>query len=68
MQGATPPASPVAHGEAPPDVQAASWATNAHVALNSHTSTQLLRRPSAHLSYPATFPCERPRLLVSRHP
>jgi hypothetical protein len=63
-----PPASPVAHGEALLDVQAASWATDAHVALNSHTSTQLLRKPSTHLSHPAAFPCERPRLLVSRHP
>jgi hypothetical protein len=67
MQGAAPPASPVPHGEVLLDVKAASWAADEQVALNSRTFTQLLRETSTHLSHPATFPCERPRLLVSRH-
>jgi hypothetical protein len=44
--------------EAPLDVKAASWATDAHVTLKSHTSAQLLRKPSTLLSHPAALPGE----------
>jgi hypothetical protein len=67
MQVAVLPARPMPQEEAPLDVKAASWATDAHVTLKSHTSAQLLRKPSTLLSHPAALPGEGPCLLVPHH-